>query len=163
MNREETVDQIGIIAKAMMTRCDEIAGYGTDRKVCNMFLPREARKRVDLVLAFIAVLAKASSMAPIADAHPVLADLQHHLQTANVVVANRLPVTCRNLITCISSGGSGFRPRDLLRAIIRLPWYSRHADFADSVYRLCRRPRVTTRTAADRFRSAESHSAKSVS
>ena len=108
MTREETVDQIGIIAKAMMARCDEIAGHGAEQKVCNMFLPHEARKRVDLVLAFIAVLAQAPSMAPIADAHPVLADLQRHLQLANAAVADCLPLNCRNLITCISSGEQFF-------------------------------------------------------
>ena len=90
-------------------------------------------------------------------------------------------------------GGSGFRPRDLLRAITRPPWYSRQAGFgmsarrhgrgrpADRVgvgpptytnparrhwrvgpptcphpaRRLHRRPRVATRTAAERFRCCE--------
>lgn len=108
MTREETVDQIRIIAKAMMVRCDEIAGHGAERKVCNMFLPHEARKRVDLILAFIAVLAQSPSMAPIADAQPMLVDLQRHLQLANAAVVNCLPLTCRNLIACISSGEQFF-------------------------------------------------------
>ena len=33
-------------------------------------------------------------------------------------------------------GGSGFRPRDLLRAITRPPWRFRYAGFGKSVYRL---------------------------
>lgn len=108
MTREEAYGEIGSIAEAMIAHCDEIADRGTSGKVCNLFLPREARKRVDLVLAFIAALAQAPSMALILELQPLLTDLQERVRAANAAVMSHLPPNCRSLITCISSGEQFF-------------------------------------------------------
>lgn len=104
MMRQDSVEQIGSIVCAMMERCDEIVERAADRKMCNFFLPRESRKRVDLVLSFVAALAQAPSMAPIVGLQPLFARLQDRVQAANAAVTSSLPPNCRSLITCISSG-----------------------------------------------------------
>lgn len=104
MTGQNRVDQIEGIVCAMIARCDEIASCETGGKMCNMFLPREARKTVDLVLNFIAMVAQAPSMASIAELQVPLIDLQERARIANVAVANCLPSNCCSLIACISSG-----------------------------------------------------------
>ena len=103
---QESVVKITSVVDKMIVRCDEIAACAQDRnkKACNLFAPREARKTAQLCLDFIAAVATASSMAAIAASAPALEVLVDHAQTANDAIASRLPRNCRALITCIASG-----------------------------------------------------------
>ena len=106
MTKEESAARIGPVVDKMIARCDEIAACAQDDgcKVCNLFLPRENRKTVQLCLVFVAAVATSSSMSAIAVLHPALAALAEHAQAANDAVASALPKNCRSLITCVSSG-----------------------------------------------------------
>ena len=103
---QESVVKITSVVDRMIERCDEIAACAQDRnkKACNLFAPREARKTADLCLAFVAALAEASSMAAIGASAPALEVLADHTQRANDAIASRLPRNCRSLLTCVASG-----------------------------------------------------------
>ncbi len=106
MTMQETVVRIEAVADALITRSDEITACARQHgsKVCNLFLPREARKTVELWLDFIAAIAMASSTNAVLAASPALATLADHVHESNDAVAVCLPKHSRNLITCISSG-----------------------------------------------------------
>ena len=103
---QESVIRITSVVDKMIVRCDEIAACAQDRnkKACNLFAPREARKTAQLCLAFVAAIATASSMSAIAASAPALEVLADHAQSANDAIASHLPKNCRALITCIASG-----------------------------------------------------------
>ena len=103
---QESVVKITSVVDKMIVRCDEIAACAQDRnkKACNLFAPREARKTAQLCLDFVAALAEASSMAAVVASRPALELLADHAQCANDAIASALPRNCRSLITCISSG-----------------------------------------------------------
>ena len=107
---EESVVRITSVVDKMIARCDEIAACAQDRgkKACNIFMPREARKTADLILAFVAAIAGASSMAAVVASAPALEVLAEHAQAANDAIASRLPKNCRSLITCVASGEQFF-------------------------------------------------------
>ena len=106
MQKEEAIARIGLAVDKLIMRSDEIAACAkcNGKKPCNLFVPREARKTVQLMLDFIAAIASASSMAAVVAAAPALEALADHAQHANDVLASALPRNCRSLITCISSG-----------------------------------------------------------
>ena len=106
MQKEEAIARIGLVVDKLIVRSDEIAAcaHGHGKKACNLFVPREARKTVQLMLAFVAALAEASSMAAVVASRPALELLADHAQRANDAIASALPKNCRSLITCISSG-----------------------------------------------------------
>ena len=64
---QESVIRIGSVVDKLIARCDEIAACAQDhdKKVCNLFAPREARKSAELMLDFVATLASVSSMAAV--------------------------------------------------------------------------------------------------
>ena len=103
---QESVVKITSVVDKMIVRCDEIAACAQDRnkKACNLFAPREARKTAQLCLDFVAAIAEASSMSAVVASAPVLEALADHAQFANDAIASRLPRNCRSLITCIASG-----------------------------------------------------------
>ena len=103
---QESVIRIESVVDDLIARSDEIAACASHdgAKLCNLFVPREARKTVDLCLAFIAALAEASSMAAVVASHPALEALADRVKLANDAIASALPTNCRSLITCISSG-----------------------------------------------------------
>ena len=103
---QESVARIGLAVDRLIARSDEIAACAQHdgKKVCNLFIPREARKTVQLMLDFITALAEASSMAAVVVSRPALEALAAHAQRANDVIASALPRNCRSLITCIASG-----------------------------------------------------------
>ena len=103
---QESTARIGQTADKLIARSDEIAACvrDHDKKVCNLFMPPEARKTVQLMHDFVAAIASASSMSAIAAAAPVLEALAVHAQAANDAIASALPRNCRSLITCLSSG-----------------------------------------------------------
>ena len=107
---QESVIRITSVVDRMIARCDEIAACAQDRgkKMCNIFTPREARKTVDLCLAFVAAIAGASSMAAVVASAPALEALADHAHAANDAIASALPKNCRSLITCIASGEQFF-------------------------------------------------------
>ena len=106
MTLEESAARIGVVVDKLIARSDEIAAcaQGRGMKVCNFFIPREARKTAELCLAFIAAIAEASSMAAVAASAPALEALADHAQAANDAIASSLPRNCRSLITCVASG-----------------------------------------------------------
>lgn len=103
---DESVAQIGTVVDALIERSDEIAYCAQDSgcRVCNLFMPREARKTIQLRLDFIVAIAQASSMSAVAVVQPALAELADHLQAANAAVTARLPRDSRSLITCLAAG-----------------------------------------------------------
>ena len=103
---QESVARIGLAVDNLIMRCDEIAACARHdgKKVCNLFIPREVRKTVQLMLDFITALAEASSMAAVVASAPALDALAEHAAQANDVIASALPRNCRSLITCIASG-----------------------------------------------------------
>ena len=106
LTMQESVARIGSVVEAMVARCDEITACAQDDgcKVCNLFLPRESRKTIQLCLDFTAAIATASSMSAIAMARPALATLADRAAAANNAIAAQLPRDSRNLIACISAG-----------------------------------------------------------
>ena len=106
MQKEEAIARIGLAVDKLIMRSDEIAACakGQGKKPCNLFVPREARKTVQLCLDFVAVIASAPSMAAVVASAPALEALADHAQQANDAIASALPRNCRSLITCISSG-----------------------------------------------------------
>ena len=103
---QESVIRIGSVVDNLIARCDETAAFAQDhdKKVCNLFTPREARKSAELMLDFVAALAAASSMAAVAAAAPALEALAAHAKSANDAIASALPRNCRSLITCFAAG-----------------------------------------------------------
>ena len=102
---QESVARIGLAVDNLIMRCDEYAACARSHgaKLCNLFIPREVRKTVQLMLDFITALAEASSMAAVVASAPALDALAEHAAQANDVIAAALPRNCRSLITCIAS------------------------------------------------------------
>ena len=103
---QESVARIGLAVDNLIMRCDEYAACARSHgaKLCNLFIPREVRKTVQLMLDFITALAEASSMAAVVASAPALDALAEHAAQANDVIASALPRNCRSLITCIAFG-----------------------------------------------------------
>ena len=106
MKKAESVVKIESAVEKLIARCDKIAAAAKESgaRACNLFAPGEARKTADLCLAFVAEIVGASSMSAVVASAPALETLASRAQSANDLVAARLPKNCRSLITCFAAG-----------------------------------------------------------
>ena len=106
LTMQESAARIEAVVDAMIMRCDEIADCASDPgcRLCNLFVPHESRRSVQLMLDFLSALATASSMRAVLAVAPALEALSDRARAANDAIAASLPRDCRSLITCLAAG-----------------------------------------------------------